>query len=100
MLGSLILYLEGLRIMMFQLSGFYYKPLHPPFPGCSTKLRTEVLQAFGPLVLPYHNLLFLGSLYTFHIKVYNKSLQKSRVWWVKVWVQGLRASGFRVGGGS
>ena len=24
MLGSLILYLKGLRIMMFQLSGFYY----------------------------------------------------------------------------
>ena len=27
MLGSLILYLEGTRIMMFQLSGFYYKGL-------------------------------------------------------------------------
>ena len=25
MLGSLILYLKGMRIMMFQLSGFYYK---------------------------------------------------------------------------
>ena len=24
MLGSLILYLQGIRIMMFQLSGFYY----------------------------------------------------------------------------
>ena len=24
-LGSLILYLKGMRIMMFQLSGFYYK---------------------------------------------------------------------------
>ena len=24
MLGSLILYLRGMRIMMFQLSGFYY----------------------------------------------------------------------------
>ena len=24
MLGSLILYLKGIRIMMFQLSGFYY----------------------------------------------------------------------------
>ena len=24
MLGSLILYLKGMRIMMFQLSGFYY----------------------------------------------------------------------------
>ena len=26
-LGSLILYLKGMRIMMFQLSGFYCKPL-------------------------------------------------------------------------
>ena len=25
MLGSLILYLKGMRIMMFQLSGYYYK---------------------------------------------------------------------------
>ena len=30
MLGSLILYLKGMRIMMFQLSGFYYKSLKPP----------------------------------------------------------------------
>ena len=27
-LGSLILYLEGMRIMMFQLSGFDYKVVH------------------------------------------------------------------------
>ena len=27
MLGSLILYLKGMRIIMFQLSGFYNKPL-------------------------------------------------------------------------
>ena len=26
MLGSLILYLKGMRIMMFQLSGYYYRP--------------------------------------------------------------------------
>ena len=26
MRGSLILYLKGMRIVMFQLSGFYYKP--------------------------------------------------------------------------
>ena len=26
MLGSLIIYLKGMRRMMFQLSGFYYKP--------------------------------------------------------------------------
>ena len=30
MLGSLILYLEGTRIVMFQLSGFYYKPMNTP----------------------------------------------------------------------
>ena len=28
MLGSLILYLKGMRIMMFQLSGFYYRVLN------------------------------------------------------------------------
>ena len=41
MLGSLILYLKGMRIMMFQLSGFYCKPalrtdslnpIHTPMP--------------------------------------------------------------------
>ena len=26
MLGSLIVYLKGMRIMMFQLSGYYYTP--------------------------------------------------------------------------
>ena len=29
MLGSLILYLKGMRIMMFQLSGYYCKLLKP-----------------------------------------------------------------------
>ena len=29
MLGSLILYLKGMRRMMFQLSGFYYKSRQP-----------------------------------------------------------------------
>ena len=29
MLGSLVLYLKGIRIMMFQLSGFYYNPKEP-----------------------------------------------------------------------
>ena len=28
-LGSPILYLKGMRMLMFQLSGFYYKPLNP-----------------------------------------------------------------------
>ena len=28
-LGSLILYLKGMRIMMFQLSGFYYSIMAP-----------------------------------------------------------------------
>ena len=31
MLGSLILYLKAMRILMFQLSGFYYKGLRCPF---------------------------------------------------------------------
>ena len=30
MLGSLILYLKGMRTTMFQLSGFYCKPKQPP----------------------------------------------------------------------
>ena len=29
-LGSLILYLKGMRIIMLQLSGFYYRVLGPP----------------------------------------------------------------------
>ena len=35
MLGSLIVYLKGMRIMMFQLSGYYYKPqtANPALPG-------------------------------------------------------------------
>ena len=31
MLGSLILYLKGMRIMMFQLSGFYCSLLQKPY---------------------------------------------------------------------
>ena len=35
MLGSLILYLKGMRIMMFQLSGFHYKgSFKGSFHGC------------------------------------------------------------------
>ena len=30
MLGSLILYFKGMRLVMFQLSGFYCKSLHDP----------------------------------------------------------------------
>ena len=34
MLGSPILYLKGMRILMFQLSGFYYmSTTNTPFPG-------------------------------------------------------------------
>ena len=33
MLGSLILYLKGMRTIMFQLSGFYCKPKVPNFPN-------------------------------------------------------------------
>ena len=29
MLGSLILYLQGMRVVIFQLSGFYYKTTEP-----------------------------------------------------------------------
>ena len=31
MLGSLIIYLKGMRRMMFQLSGFYYTPSYCKF---------------------------------------------------------------------
>ena len=34
-LGSLILYLKGMRRMMFQLSGFYYKALIFACLGCA-----------------------------------------------------------------
>ena len=31
MLGSPILYLKGMRILMFKLSGFYYRGLHDKY---------------------------------------------------------------------
>ena len=53
MLGSLILYLKGMRILMFQLSGFYcrglgaegfrvYGELYPPRP-CSLQTSSALL---------------------------------------------------------
>ena len=50
MLGSLILYLKGMRTIMFQLSGFYCKPLaaHPR----GLRLWESTLQSVGfPLQL-------------------------------------------------
>ena len=41
MLGSLILYLKGMRIMMFQLSGFYYIP---------TPNKSKPQSSSGPVV--------------------------------------------------
>ena len=53
MLGSLILYLKGMRIMMFQLSGFYYSlvmlgvTLESLRPSLGAKLRAEAKPACG-----------------------------------------------------
>ena len=41
MLGSPILYLKGTRIVMFQLSGFYYKARVPAGSGDSSEVRGE-----------------------------------------------------------
>ena len=41
MLGSLILYLKAIRIVMFQLSGFYYKGLRQVYPAAFSVLRGD-----------------------------------------------------------
>ena len=50
MLGSLILYLKGMRIVMFQLSGFYYRrtlsiteALRPFYSSLSPKRQPQTL---------------------------------------------------------
>ena len=47
MLGSLIHYLKGMRIMMFQLSGFYYKGLGPRGMLRIGAGRRQPLHSFG-----------------------------------------------------
>ena len=42
MLGSLILYLKAIRIVMFQLSGFYYKGLRQVYPAAFSVLRGDL----------------------------------------------------------
>ena len=46
MLGSLIVYLKGMRIMMFQLSGYYYNRfgLHSEGPGLVGDLRSPAVE--------------------------------------------------------
>ena len=49
-LESLILYLKGMRIMMFQLSGFYYiaKPLNSkPYPWPQEGSISDTLRLYG-----------------------------------------------------
>ena len=55
MLGSPILYLKGMRLMMFQLSGFYYKtlslleaPSSKTFPPPQRLLRPQLLEGEAP----------------------------------------------------
>ena len=47
MLGSLILYLKGMRRMMFQLSGFYYKYLTTFILGCVASHWGSHLRIWG-----------------------------------------------------
>ena len=62
-LGSLILYLKGMRIMMFQLSGFYYKYQHSPSKVYGSKttyprvLRAHILRPLGKKTAYYIRLL-------------------------------------------
>ena len=47
MLGSLIIYLKGMRRMMFQLSGFYYRCLQYMYiAGSLLSLRPYLIQGF------------------------------------------------------
>ena len=48
MLGSLIIYLKGMRAMMFQLSGFYYKT--PENRACAPQMWTPRTLPFSPEV--------------------------------------------------
>ena len=50
MLGSPILYIKGMRILMFQLSGFHYKGLG--FREFKTILCSGVLVSSGTATLP------------------------------------------------
>ena len=47
MLGSLIVYLKGMRIMMFQLSGYYCKEL-PSFPHAPNKAEALLQNSGSP----------------------------------------------------
>ena len=62
MLGSLILYLKAIRIVMFQLSGFYYKP-RPGFGGLGFRVWVQGLgfrvQGLGFRGLPGPQLTYL-----------------------------------------
>ena len=40
-LGSLTLHLKGMRIVMFQLSGFYYNTLHISNPGSELACQND-----------------------------------------------------------
>ena len=83
MLGSLILYLKGMRIMMFQLSGFYCMAVRAlGSKGVSSLGLTFTDSGLRGLYvyLNLQNLPFCRVPIEFHIRVYNKNLQKSRVW--------------------
>ena len=49
MLGSPILYLKGMRILMFQLSGFYYTLQNPNLHNYYLKPEYLIIGSFGPL---------------------------------------------------
>ena len=57
MLGSLILYLKGMRIMMFQLSGLYYRALEPqtlnPKLPCEPLPKPRILKSAYKQVVIY-----------------------------------------------
>ena len=48
MLGSLIIFLKGMRRMMFQLSGFYYKRLSPVYTSSVLDLPPTLLSNRAP----------------------------------------------------
>ena len=83
MLGSLILYLNGIRIIMFQLSGFYCKPRQ----FWHWILLMDALYARHYMLgstLTYQTLLFPSVLIINPNMEFIGTRQKSRFWWVKV----------------
>ena len=58
MLGCLILYFKGMRLMMFQLSGFYYRRISARIPLLYLKGMRKIMFQGPGFGVPYLNTFF------------------------------------------